>query len=99
VPKVCSIHCRLYPTFVRLSRTNFDWIGQRQIEKYEEWARLGEERGHRILTYDQSGTTGSWAVSAPPAGQALREPGQRVPAPDIVAASRLLSLIPSGFVL
>jgi hypothetical protein len=33
-----------------------------------------ETRSHLALTYDHSGAVGTWAPSALPAGQALREP-------------------------
>jgi methionyl-tRNA synthetase len=44
-------------------------FGTQQVVEYEE-----ETRSHRALTYDHSGAVGSWAKSALPAGQALRQP-------------------------
>ncbi|MBN1815562.1 MAG: class I tRNA ligase family protein [Anaerolineae bacterium] len=44
-------------------------FGTQQVVTYEE-----ETRSHEALTYDHSGAVGTWAVSALPAGQALREP-------------------------
>jgi methionyl-tRNA synthetase len=41
---------------------------QHEVE-YQE-----ETRSHRALTYDHSGAIGTWAVSALPPGQALRQP-------------------------
>jgi methionyl-tRNA synthetase len=44
-------------------------FGTQKVEEYEE-----ETRSHRALTYDHSGAVGTWALSALPAGQALRQP-------------------------
>ena len=44
-------------------------FGTQQVVEYQEKARA-----HEALTYDHSGAVGTWAVSALPAGQALREP-------------------------
>jgi methionyl-tRNA synthetase len=43
-------------------------FGTQQVMEYQE-----ERRSHLALTYDHSGAVGTWAVSALPAGQALRE--------------------------
>jgi len=44
-------------------------FGTQQVVEYEE-----ETRSHQALTYDHSGAIGTWAPSALPAGQVLREP-------------------------
>jgi len=44
-------------------------FGTQQVVEYQE-----ETRSHEALTYDHSGAVGTWAASALPAGQALREP-------------------------
>jgi len=44
-------------------------FGTQKVVTYEE-----ETRSHEALTYDHSGAVGTWAASALPAGQALREP-------------------------
>jgi len=44
-------------------------FGTQQVVEYEE-----EARSHRALTYDHTGAIGTWAPSALPAGQPLREP-------------------------
>jgi methionyl-tRNA synthetase len=44
------------------------------VVEYQEEARDGGLRSHRALTYDHAGAVGTWAVSALPPGQALREP-------------------------
>jgi methionyl-tRNA synthetase len=44
-------------------------FGTQQVVTYEE-----ETRSHEALTYDHSRAVGTWAKSALPAGQALREP-------------------------
>jgi methionyl-tRNA synthetase len=44
-------------------------FGTQQVVEYQE-----EIRSHQALTYDHSGAVGTWAVSALPVGQALREP-------------------------
>jgi methionyl-tRNA synthetase len=44
-------------------------FGTQQVVEYEE-----ETRSHEALTYDHSGAIGTWAPSALPARQALREP-------------------------
>jgi methionyl-tRNA synthetase len=44
-------------------------FGTLSVVEYEE-----ETRSHRALTYDHSGAVGTWAKSALPAGQVLREP-------------------------
>jgi len=49
-------------------------FGTQQVVEYPEEARHGGSRSHRALTYDHSGVVGTWAPSALPAGQALREP-------------------------
>ena len=48
-------------------------FGTQQVVEYEEEARHGGLRSHRALTYDYSGAIGTWAKSALPPGQALRE--------------------------
>ena len=44
-------------------------FGTQQVMEYEE-----EARSHRALTYDHSEAVGTWAPSALPVGQALRQP-------------------------
>jgi methionyl-tRNA synthetase len=44
-------------------------FGTQHVVEYQE-----ETRSHRALTYDHSGAIGTWAPSALPAGQALRQP-------------------------
>jgi methionyl-tRNA synthetase len=44
-------------------------FGTQQVVEYQE-----ETRSHQALTYDHSGAVGTWAPSALPPGQALREP-------------------------
>jgi methionyl-tRNA synthetase len=44
-------------------------FGTQQVVEYHE-----ETRSYEALTYDHSGAIGTWAPSALPAGQALREP-------------------------
>jgi methionyl-tRNA synthetase len=44
-------------------------FGTQRVVEYQE-----ETRSHQALTYDHSGAVGTWAPSALPAGQALREP-------------------------
>mgnify|MGYP001822550234 CR=1 FL=1 len=44
-------------------------FGTQQVVEYQE-----EARSHQALTYDHTGAIGTWAPSALPAGQALREP-------------------------
>ena len=44
-------------------------FGTQHVVEYRE-----ETRSHQALTYDHSGAVGTWAPSALPAGQALREP-------------------------
>jgi methionyl-tRNA synthetase len=44
-------------------------FGTQQVVTYEE-----ATRSHEALTYDHTGAVGTWAPSALPAGQALREP-------------------------
>jgi methionyl-tRNA synthetase len=43
-------------------------FGTQKVVEYQE-----ETRSPEALTYDHSGAAGTWAVSALPAGQALRE--------------------------
>jgi methionyl-tRNA synthetase len=49
-------------------------FGTQQVVEYQEEARHGGLRSHRALTYDHTGAVGTWAPSALPPGQALREP-------------------------
>jgi methionyl-tRNA synthetase len=44
-------------------------FGRQHVVEYEE-----ETRSHHALTYDHSGTVGTWAPSELPPGQALRPP-------------------------
>jgi methionyl-tRNA synthetase len=44
-------------------------FGTQHVVEYQE-----ETRSHRALTYDHTGTTGTWVKSELPPGQALREP-------------------------
>jgi methionyl-tRNA synthetase len=44
-------------------------FGTQRVVEYQE-----ETRSHEALTYDHSGAVGTWAPSALPPGQALREP-------------------------
>jgi methionyl-tRNA synthetase len=44
-------------------------FGTQHVVEYEE-----ETRSHQALTYDHAGAIGTWAPSALPPGQALREP-------------------------
>jgi methionyl-tRNA synthetase len=44
-------------------------FGTQHVVEYQE-----ETRSHWALTYDHSGAIGTWAPSALPAGQALRQP-------------------------
>ena len=44
-------------------------FGTQHVVEYQE-----ETRSHQALTYDHSGAVGTWARSALPPGQALREP-------------------------
>jgi methionyl-tRNA synthetase len=44
-------------------------FGTQKVVEYQE-----ETRSHEALTYDHSGAVGTWAVSALPPGQVLREP-------------------------
>jgi methionyl-tRNA synthetase len=44
-------------------------FGTQHVVEYQQ-----ETRSHQALTYDHSGTTGTWKPSALQAGQALREP-------------------------
>ena len=44
-------------------------FGTQHVVEYQE-----EARSHQALTYDHSGATGTWATSALPPGQALRQP-------------------------
>ena len=44
-------------------------FGTQHVVEYQE-----EARSHQALTYDHSRAVGTWAPSALPAGQALREP-------------------------
>jgi methionyl-tRNA synthetase len=44
-------------------------FGTQHVVEYQE-----ETRNHQALTYDHSGAVGTWAPSALPAGQALRQP-------------------------
>jgi methionyl-tRNA synthetase len=43
-------------------------FGTQHVVEYQE-----ETRSHRALTYDHTGTVGTWAPSELPAGQALRQ--------------------------
>ena len=44
-------------------------FGTQHVVEYQE-----ETRSHQALTYDHTGAIGTWAPSALPAGQALRQP-------------------------
>jgi methionyl-tRNA synthetase len=44
-------------------------FGTQRVVEYQE-----ETRSHEVLIYDHSGAIGTWAPSALPSGQALRQP-------------------------